>query len=360
MAEDIQGAVVVVAAPDVGQDDVFCSGPKPDVLLKLVGHEAAVNGLCWHPTEPMLASASFDKTALLWDTDNPEAPAVAALKGHSSSLTAVAFAGIGGSFVVTASADKTAAIYDTVTAQRIRCLRGHTSHITSVDAKTSNGGGGCDYLLATGSNDRTTKVWDSRNRRRGAELVLSHEYQVLDVRFGISSDANCSSTFIYTSGVDPRVYIWDMRNANAPVNFLEGHTDLVTGISVSRLGSHLASHGADGRVGVWDVRPFVGGGDKKRLGLCLVGCAHGFEQNLQRPDWDKGGMRIAAGSADGSVLVWDADDGELLCKLGGHKGCVNDVRFSPTVDTLLASASSDASILLGHIPANYEGTLDAL
>jgi WD40 repeat protein len=112
-------AVVVVAVPDVEQDHTTRMGPATGVLLKLDGHE--VNGLCWHSNVPVLASASFDKVALIWDTGHPEAHAAAALKGHTSSLTAITFLGKDGwlpsrssaksSFVVTSSAGKIAAVY---------------------------------------------------------------------------------------------------------------------------------------------------------------------------------------------------------------------------------------------------------
>jgi Prp8 binding protein len=59
------------------------------------------------------------------------------------------------------------------------------------------------------------------------------------------------------------------------------------------------------------------------------GAPVGLEKNLIRASWDPKGEKIAAGSGDRSVVVWEAKTGKLLYKLPGHKGTVNDVRFSP-------------------------------
>ena len=42
-----------------------------------------------------------------------------------------------------------------------------------------------------------------------------------------------------------------------PVYSLAGHTDTVTGISLSPDGSYLLSNGMDNTARIWDVRPFV-------------------------------------------------------------------------------------------------------
>ena len=55
-----------------------------------------------------------------------------------------------------------------------------------------------------------------------------------------------------------------------------------------------------------------------------------MEKNLYKASWSKDGKMIAAGSGDRTVVCWDAASGRLLYKLPGHKGAVNDVRFSPS------------------------------
>jgi WD40 repeat protein len=125
--------------------------------------------------------------------------------------------------------------------------------VTSVDERTSARGDD-NHHIATGSNDRSVKVWDSRCRKRDAELTLVHDCPVLDFRFGASE---VGPDTIYSFGIDPRIHVWNTRKPSAPVYFLDSHADTITGMDVSLDGSHPASHGADERV--------VVGGQKKRL-----------------------------------------------------------------------------------------------
>ena len=64
------------------------------------------------------------------------------------------------------------------------------------------------------------------------------------------------------------------------------------------------------------------------------GAYAGMEKNLYKAVWDGDGKRIAAGGGDRVVSLWEVRTGKLLGRLPGHKGAVNDVRFSPTEPSL--------------------------
>jgi WD40 repeat protein len=48
--------------------------------------------------------------------------------------------------------------------------------------------------------------------------------------------------------------------------------------------------------------------------MALYGHQHSFEQNLLRCDWAPDGSRVAAGSSDRIVYIWDAGEGTLDVK----------------------------------------------
>ena len=90
----------------------------------------------------------------------------------------------------------------------------------------------------------------------------------------------------------------------------------------------------DSTVRTWDVRPFAAA---ERMLKVYEGAPAGLEKNLIRASWSPKGDKIAAGSGDRSVVVWDVDSKKLLYKLPGHKGTVNDVRFRPGTEPISES-----------------------
>ena len=81
-----------------------------------------VTSAAFSPDGSRIVTASADKTARIWDAAT--AKEIAVLRGHDDSVNSAAFSP-DGSRIVTASADKTARIWDAATAKEIAVLRGH-------------------------------------------------------------------------------------------------------------------------------------------------------------------------------------------------------------------------------------------
>jgi len=233
--------------------------------------------------------------------------------------------------IYTASADKTAAIFDVETGERIRKLRDHSSYVNSVCASRRG-----DPLVVTGSDDCLAMVWDVRTK--GAQQVFETEYQITAVSF--SDD----TSQIFTAGIDSEIKCWDVRT-NKVVFGLEGHQDTVTGIKLSPNGNFLVSNSMDNTLKTWDVRPYVSG--KRMLGS-FDSCKHDFQMQLLKVAWSPDGTRISSGSADAFVYITDTTARRILYKLPGHAGSVNEVDFHPK-EPIIASCSNDKKIFLGEI-----------
>ena len=68
--------------------------------------------------------------------------------------------------------------------------------------------------------------------------------------------------------------------------------------------------------------------------------------------WNHDDTQVSAGSADRFVCVWDvAVGGQMVQRLGGHHGSVNEVAFNPNpkYGDVLASGSSDKTIFIGEL-----------
>lgn len=135
---------------------------------------------------------------------------------------------------------------------------------------------------------------------------------------------------LYSGGIDNDIHVWDLRKKSVAYD-LKGHTDTITSLQVSPDSQYLLSNSHDSSVRTWDIRPFA---PTDRHVRTYDGAPTGMEKNLLKASWDASGQRIAAGSGDRTVVIWETRTGSLLNKLPGHRGAVNDTRFHPLGDPL--------------------------
>jgi WD40 repeat protein len=111
--------------------------------------------------------------------------------------------------------------------------------------------------------------------------------------------------YVFFGGLDNTVKAINRRKNTIDFACL-GHTDTVTGISLSHDGKRLVSNAMDGTLKVWDVRPFVlNNDDGLRCQYTLYGATHNFERNLLRACFNQDSTLVTGGSADRMVNVWD-------------------------------------------------------
>ena len=206
----------------------------------------------------------------------------------------------------------TIASWDLATGERLRRHVGHEEVINCLDIAKRG-----ETILVSGSDDGSVAVWDPR--QKAAIDYMQTEYPITAV--AISEAGN----EIYSGGITNAISVWDIRK-KAVAYTLQGHADTITSLQVSPDSQSLLSNSHDGTVKTWDIRPFA---PTDRHIKTYDGAPSGIERNLIRASWDPKGERIVAGSGDRSVVIWDSRTGKLLYKLPGHKGTVNDVRFSP-------------------------------
>ncbi|XP_058055770.1 autophagy-related protein 16-1-like [Anopheles bellator] len=143
-------------------------------------------------------------------------------------------------------------------------------------------------FLVTGSHDRTLKIWDLKNR------------SCTETKFAGSScnDLVTTDSLSFISGhVDKKIRFWDVRTADCTANEIP-LPGKITSLDLSKDGKFLLCCVRDDTINLLDLR-------QNRIVRLFrhdnfkVGC-----------DWSRvalspSGTRIAAGSADGSVYIWN-------------------------------------------------------
>ena len=185
------------------------------------GHNSGVTSVAFHPSAPLLATGSFDKTVKLWllSSDNSSATCVATLKGHSSTVNSVAFHPRA-PLLATGSHDNTAKLWrlvttsDNLSATCVATLdsdkEGHSDSVISVAFHPTA------PLLATGSNDNTARLWQLSPDNSSATCVATldqsnggHNNYVNSVAF------HPTAPLLATGSYDRTVKLWLLSSDNS-------------------------------------------------------------------------------------------------------------------------------------------------
>src|SRR5216683_2011108 len=133
-----------------------------------------------------------------------------------------------------------------------------------------------------------------------------------------------------------------------------GHTQPVTAVAWSRDDRRIASGSYDHTVQVWDA---TNGGH--------VFTYRGHKDSVTAVAWSRDGKRIASASWDDTVQIWDARSGENSFAYGKHTGIVTAVAWSPD-GRWIASGSSDHTMQVwdatngGRVFIIYRGYTEAV
>jgi WD40 repeat protein len=142
-----------------------------------------VYGVAFSPRGDLIATASWDQTARIWDAAT--GACLATLAGHAGTVEAVAFSP-SGTLLATGSGDATARVWDAATGAHLVTLAGHDYTVRAVAFSPSGA------LLATASSDATARLWDAASGAHLATLVPlpSGGYLTLlpDARYKLDGD----------------------------------------------------------------------------------------------------------------------------------------------------------------------------
>jgi WD40 repeat protein len=348
------------------------------VIRTFSGHTAPVTAAVFSPDGNRLVTASRDRTLRVWDLATGKA--VQTIDTHQALVTSVAFCPDGKRLVSGSLSGSprmsmlgpndlggtTVKVWDAETGKQLLALR-HPGGVSSV-ACSPNG-----KRLASAGGDATIRIWDAVT---GEELhrLMGHGFVVAGVTFSPDGKSLASA------GVDRTVRVWDTETGSERCKLL-GHTGAVNAVAYSAAGPRLASASDDGTVRLWGpatdpeaivltdpAAAFQGAvfsPDGRRLAV-----AAGFAVNiwdvaagkvvrtlrhnllvnftLTGVAWSKDGKRLASATMDPfrkqcEIMVWDADNGEVLRTFRGPEMFLISLVFSPEGGRLAASGPDGAA-----------------
>ncbi|PFX31200.1 Histone-binding protein RBBP7 [Stylophora pistillata] len=180
---------------------------RPDIRLK--GHTKEGYGLSWNPNlNGNLLSASDDYTVCLWDISNiaKEAKQMEAQRiftGHTAVVEDVSWHLLHESLFGSVADDHKLMIWDTRSNNSSKATHTVDAHTAEVNCLSFNPYS--EFILATGSADKTVALWDLRNLKLKLHSFESHKDEIFQVQWSPHNE-----TILASSGTDRRLHVWDL------------------------------------------------------------------------------------------------------------------------------------------------------
>jgi WD40 repeat protein len=276
------------------------------LLSRGLVHNRTVWCLSFSSDGKMLASGSFDNTIRLWQNEAENIAEGArnlspirntlSFIGHGDWVWAIAYSP-DGKILASGSSDRTIKLWDIETGNCLKTLQGHADIVNSVafspDGKT----------LASGSDDRTIRIW---NITTGdcRQILTGHKSQITAVTF--TPDGLSLASYDGES-----INIWDIQTGECSQTFCNDIA-FVWSIAFSPDGETLA--GSDGKViKLWDIK----------TGECYQ-ILSGFTRHVWSVVFSSNGKIIAASDKQ-TLKLWQIDENGAINPLQTIQGYANSI-----------------------------------
>ena len=300
-------------------------------IKTLQGNSNAIYAIAYSNQQNLLASGHEDQTIKLWNVDikapqtlKPDLQPFQVLRGHSDRILSIAFSP-DQKILASGSADRSIKLWDAQTGKLLKTLQGHRSWVWGITISPDS------KFLASGSYDHTIKLWDLESGEC-LQTLLGHPSSVLAVRF--SHDGKT----LFSSGYDKLIKHWHLETGNCLHTWEADSSNRVWAMAISPNSQHLATGGDDTSVKLWDI-------ETRECLRIFSEHSHPVVSLTFTPNGD----RLISGSSDRTIKIWDVLTGNCPETLQGHSHWVASLALSQDAKMLI-SGSWDETIRCWDIP----------
>ncbi|WP_392531355.1 WD40 repeat domain-containing protein [Nostoc sp. C117] len=300
-----------------------------EILQEFKGHQNKVNSVSFSPDGKTIATASDDNTARLW---NLQGQLLQEFKGSQNFnfVNSVSFSP-DGKTIATTSFDKTARLWN-LQGQLLQEFKGHQNKVNSVSFSPDG------KTIATASDDNTARLWNLQGQL--LQEFKGHQNGVLSVSF--SPDGKT----IATASFDNTARLWNLQGQL--LQEFKGYQNGVLSVSFSPDGKTIAIASGDTTARLCNLQGQ------------LLQELKGHQDVVNSVSFSPDGQTIATASWDNTARLWNLQ-GQLLQEFKGHQDKVISVSFSPDGKTV-ATASWDKTARLwnlqGQLLQEFKGHQD--
>ena len=302
---------------------------QDNVLYICQGHRNHIAAVAWSPDGKYIASASYDKTVLIWNATNGQQ--FLTYQGHDAHVNTIAWSP-DSKYLVSASDDQSAQVWEAATGKQICFYRGHKGSLLAV-AWSPDG-----KYIASAGEDTTVQVWDAITK----ELIAKYEDH--------SDKVHCvawspDGRYLASGGKDCKLRIKQLDKGDEKHSFLKklflprsqqraigSYKGPINALAWSPDSRRIATVSSDHHIRVRDI---------SRNTEFLIGESWSAMQNTIA--WSPTNKQIVAiGGNDKTVHVCNTSTKKQYV-YHGHSGYVMTVAWSPD-GSHLASGSMDCTL----------------
>lgn len=342
----------IVSAGHPGAINLFDaqSGKK---LGMLKGHERPITGLAVSPDSSCLASGDESGQVRLWNVASQTTTHV--LEVHQKAVFALAFSP-DGKRLASGGRDRTVQLWDAEQGTRIKQFEGPAQWAAWAQFSPSG------EQLYTAGWSRDLIVWDT------ARTAYSHTIKLHETPSALELSPDGTRMFVGSCGeelnsppipdstrVEGKGFLWDLEQQSLEYE-LPGHQARISDACFSRDGTRLATGSDDREIRIWNVAdgkldkiisPRSGAPAKPTAPL-----ARRHPGAILTTAQSADGTKLATAGDDGAVRVWELPSLKELCVLKEQSRGIAWLRLSPDGE-VVATAESKGPIRL-HNARNAE------